>query len=60
MCTTVCIRGFSLHLSFYLEQESSSCSRYGFSCYTFTYFAPIGVMEERVIKINSKDFNEKL
>ena len=32
-------------------------SRYGFFCYTFTYFVPFGVIENRVTKFNFKYFN---
>ena len=31
-----------------------------FFCYIFTYFAPTGVIKDRVTKINSKYFNEKI
>ena len=41
-------------------QRVSLCSRYGFFYYTFTYFVPIWVIKDRVIKSNSKYLNGKL
>ena len=46
-----------LWLSFYLLKSVSLCSRYGFFCYTFTYFVPFGVIKNRVTKISFKYFN---
>ena len=46
LCTTVWVRAWF-------------CSRYRFFCYTFTHFIPIGVIEEKVIKISPKYFNWK-
>ena len=36
---------FGLRLSYYLSKRVSLCSRYGFFCYSFTYFVPFGVIE---------------
>ena len=37
--------GCGLRLLYYLSKRVSLCSRYGFFCYTFTYFIPFGVIE---------------
>ena len=57
MCIPAWRRGFCLWLSFYLSNRVSLCSRYGFFCYTFTYFVPFWVIQNKVIKINYKSFN---
>ena len=57
---TVWIKGFGLRLTFYLLKRVSLCSRYGFFYWTFTYFVPIGSMEDRVTKINSMYLNGTL
>ena len=54
---TVCIRGFVLRLSLYLSNRVWLCSSYGFLCYTFNYFVPFGVFENKVIQVYSKYFN---
>ena len=59
LCATVWIRGFDLQLSFYLLNRVSLCSRYGFFSDTFTYFVPIGVIEDRITIFNSIYFHQK-
>ena len=39
------------------QREFHFVPRYGFFCYTFTYFVPFGVVENAVTKVNSKYFN---
>ena len=51
LCITAWRNGFGLQLSFYLSKRISLRCRYGFFCYTFTYFVPFGVIENRVTKI---------
>ena len=53
--TTVWVREFGLRLYFYLLKRVLFCPRF---YYTFTYFVPFEVIENRVTKVNSKYFNE--
>ena len=53
LCTIVRIRGFGLQFSFYLFQI-------WIFYYSFIYFDPTGVIEDRVTKINYRYFNRKL
>ena len=57
VCITAWRRGFGLRSSFNLSKRVSLCSRYGFFCYSITYFVPFGVIENRVTKISFKYFN---
>ena len=57
LCITASRKGFGLRLSFYLSKRISFCSRYRLFCYTFSYFVPFEVTENRVTKINFKYFN---
>ena len=43
---------------FYLSKRVSLCSRRGFFLYSFAYFVPFGVIENRVTKIKFKYFNQ--
>ena len=52
---TVWIRGFVYDYPF--QRESHSLRDMDFFCYIVTYFAPFGVIENRVAKFNLKYFN---
>ena len=59
-CIVDWLRGFGLRLYFYLSERASLVSDFDFFYYTFTHFAPVGVIKDRVTKISSKNFNGKL
>ena len=48
---------FGLVVYDYLFTSQRESRRYGFFCYTITWFVPFGVIENRVTKINFKYFN---
>ena len=57
LCTTVWLRGFGLNVTFLPFKESLTLFQIWTFYYTYIYFVPIGVMENRVTKANSKYFN---
>ena len=57
LCTTVWLRGFGLNVTFLPLKESLTLFQIWTFYYTYIYFVSIGVMENRVTKVNSKYFN---
>ena len=49
--------GLVYEFLFTSQRESHSIPDMDFFCYTFTYFVPFGVIENRVNKVNFNDFN---